>query len=126
MTQAEQAVLIWPVLALAARTQRVLTYADVEGFTGILARAQGEPLLLIHRYCERKHYPLLNSIVVSQDTGFPGEAFPNNMTPIEFLVERARVFGSNWSAKDKPRSEDFEASESATEIPEPRRPKNLI
>lgn len=106
MTQAEQAVVIWPVLAFAARMQRVLTYGELEDFTGILARGQNDPLHLIHLYCERKHYPLLNSIVVSQDTGFPGDKFPKPMTDIEFLVERARVFTYGWSAK-RPRSEDL-------------------
>jgi hypothetical protein len=114
MTREEQAVVIWPVLAFAARMQRVLTYGEVADLTGILARAQSDPLHLIHLYCERKHYPLLNSIVVDQVTGFPGGEFPKPMTELEFLVERARVFTYGWSAKDKPRSEDFEASQSAT------------
>jgi hypothetical protein len=35
MTQAEQAVLLWPTLALAARTQQILSYAAFEGYTGI-------------------------------------------------------------------------------------------
>ena len=32
----EQAVLIWPVLAFAARMQRVLTYGELEELTEIL------------------------------------------------------------------------------------------
>ena len=35
MTQAEQAVLLWPMVALAARTQQILSYAAFEGYTGI-------------------------------------------------------------------------------------------
>jgi hypothetical protein len=31
MTHVEQAVLLWPLLALAARTQQILGYAAVEG-----------------------------------------------------------------------------------------------
>jgi hypothetical protein len=99
MTQSEQAVLIWPVLALAARTQRVLTYGELEGFTGIVKYGQNEALGLIHAHCEQKHYPALNAIVVSEDTGFPGGGFPKQMTPQEFLVERARVFAFDWSTK---------------------------
>ena len=108
MNLVQQATIIWPVLALSARMQRVLTYGDLEGFTGILARAQAEPLHLIYLYCKRKGYPLLNSIVVNQDSGFPGDSFPDNMTPPQFLEERARVFTFGWSVKDKPHSEDFE------------------
>jgi hypothetical protein len=117
MTHADQAVVIWPVLAFAARMQRVVTYGEVEDFTGILAKSQAYPLHLIHLYCERKGYPLLNSIVVNQENGFPGDKFPKKMTSIEFLVERARVFAYGWSVKDKPRSEDFQPSQSAAALP---------
>ncbi len=104
--------LVWPVLAQAARAQRVLTYSELEGFTGIFRNGQGAALGLIKAYCERRKYPKLNSIVVLEDTGFPG--YPEQVTPLEFLLERARVFAFNWSAKDKPRSEDFEAAQSAS------------
>lgn len=107
MTHKDQAVLIWPVLAFAARMQRVLTYGELEDFTGILARGQNDPLHLIHLYCGSRHYPFLNSIVVNQDSGFPGDKFPTPMTQFEFLVERARVFTYGWSGREKPRSEDF-------------------
>jgi hypothetical protein len=35
ITQPEQAVIMWPMLALAARTQKILSYAAVEGFTAL-------------------------------------------------------------------------------------------
>ena len=107
MTQLEQAVLIWPVLAFAARMQRVLTYSELEGLTGIVRFGQNEALHLIFLYCKKKHYPLLNSIVVNQATGFPGDEHPQKMKPDEFLVERAKVFTFNWSGEDKPRSNHF-------------------
>jgi hypothetical protein len=71
MKRSEQAVIIWAVLSLAARMQRVLTYGDIHDFTGVLAVGQAHPLHLIHLYCEKKDYPPLNSIAVNQDTGFP-------------------------------------------------------
>jgi hypothetical protein len=61
---------------------------------------------LIYLYCTRRDYPELNSIVV-QETGFPGDNYPDSKKPLEFLVERARVFTFNWTSKDKPRAEDF-------------------
>lgn len=113
MTQPEQAVLIWPVLALSARMQRVLTYGELEGLTGIPAHGQSTALWHLHAYCKRKDYPILNVIVVSAVTGFPGEGFPEKMTPTDFLVERARVFAFDWIARAKPRSEDFGTAQSA-------------
>jgi hypothetical protein len=70
MTQPQRAKVIWPLLLLAARMQRVLTYREVEGFTGFPAVSQGESIHLIYLYCKRKGYPQLNSIVVNQGTGF--------------------------------------------------------
>jgi len=107
MTQPDQAVLFWPVLAFAARMQRVLTYTELQGFTGVPRYGQNKALHLVFLYCERNQLPLLNSIVVSQDTGFPGDEHPKKMTSEQFLVERARVFAFNWSNADKPRSEDL-------------------
>jgi hypothetical protein len=107
MTQAQQAVLMWPMLALAARTQQILSYAAVEGLTGIARNGQSEALNLIHTHCKRRGFPLLNSLVVNQETGFPGSGFPEKMSPIDILVERSKVFAFDWSGHDKPRSEDF-------------------
>jgi hypothetical protein len=114
ITQSEQAMLIWPVLSLAAKLQRVLTYGEVEGMTGIPPHGQAHALGLIHSYCKGKKYPALNAIVVLASSGFPGAGFPENMTESELLIERARVFAFDWSSKDKPRPEDFEIGKSAT------------
>lgn len=115
MNQPDQAVLIWPVLVQAADMQRSLTYGELEGYTGIAAHGQHTALGLIHDYCKRKDYPILNVIVVSAKTGFPGEGFPEKqMTPTDLLIERARVFAFDWSGKPKPRAEDFATPELKT------------
>ena len=109
MTQSDQAVLIWPVLALAARMQRLLSYSELAGYTGIAAQGLGTPLGLIHRYCDRHGFPHLNLIVVSRDSGLPGEGVPGrSMIPTEVLVEQAHAFVFDWSGRDKPRSADFD------------------
>jgi hypothetical protein len=54
MTQAEQAVLLWPMLALAARTQQILSYAAVEGYTGIARHGLNRALGLIHDYRKQR------------------------------------------------------------------------
>ncbi|HEV3481876.1 MAG TPA: hypothetical protein VGR97_06055 [Candidatus Acidoferrales bacterium] len=115
MDQTQQATVIWPVIALAARMQRVLTYSDLEGLTGIPRYGQNEALHLVYLHCSRKGYPLLNSIVVNQATGFPGDEHPRQMTPAEFLIERARVFAFDWTstAVAKPRPEDFQQARAA-------------
>ena len=103
MKHAEQAVHIWPVLAFAAHTQQILSYADLQGFTGIAQAGFSEPLGMIHRYCERCGYPCLNLIVVKRETGLPGEGHPGKgMTPTDILVEQSKVFVFDWSNKDKP------------------------
>jgi hypothetical protein len=113
MTQAEQAVLLWPLLALAARTQQILSYAAVEGYTGIARHGLTRALGLIHDYCKRRGWPLLNTIVVSQQSGMPGEGFPGDLSPFEIKVEQGRVFLFDWSGHDKPRPNDFQGVKSA-------------
>ena len=113
MPNEQRAVVIWSILLLAARMQRVLTYGEIEGFTGFMAVGQGEILFLIYLYCKSKGYPELNSLAVSQETGFPGGNYPGSpKTATDFLIERARVFAYGWSAKDKPSAEDFRAAQS--------------
>lgn len=109
MTQPEQAVLLWPMLTLAAHNQQILSYADVQGFTGIVQQGLSEALGLIHRYCEGQHFPCLNVIVVKRETGLPGDGFPRkDVTPEKIFVEQVRTFVFDWPSKHKPRREDFE------------------
>lgn len=109
MNKAEQAVVLWPLLALAARNQQILSYADVQGFTGISQVGLGPSLGLIHRYCERQSFPCLNLIVVTREFGVPGEGVPGGpMSHEELFRQQARVFVFDWSSKDKPRANDFD------------------
>src|SRR6267378_7991319 len=101
LTQAEQAVLMWPMLALAARTQQILSYGAVEGFTGIARQGLNHALGLIHTYCKKRGWPLLNALVINQDLGLPGEGFPEKMEPVQILTEQAKVFAFDWSGHDK-------------------------
>ena len=109
MTQAEQAVLLWPMLALAARTQQILSYAAAEGYTGIPRHELNRALVLIHDYCQRRGWPLLNTLVVSQQSGKPGEG-SEGLSPSEIKVEQGRAFLFDWSSHDKPRPDDFQAA----------------
>jgi hypothetical protein len=71
-----------------------------------LAFGPNNALHLISLYCEKRRYPLPNSIVVNQETGFSGDEHPRKMKPEDFLIERARAFAFR-SSKDKPSSDDF-------------------
>jgi hypothetical protein len=108
LTQAEQAVLLWPMLALAAATQQIVSYRAVEGFTGIARQGLNQALDLIHGYCKKRGWPLLNVLVISQETGLPGEGFPEKMEPVQMVVEQSKVFVFDWSGHDKPRPNDLE------------------
>ena len=52
LTQEQQAMLMWPLLIYAAKLQHVLSYSDVESFTGIMAVGQHEALGKIYDFCE--------------------------------------------------------------------------
>jgi hypothetical protein len=109
LTQAEQAMLLWPMLALAARNQQILSYAGVAGLTGIAQQGLGEALNLIHQYCKQRGYPVLNCLVVSREMGLPGEGFPEKTDPVPIFAEQAKVFVFDWSGHDKPRPQDFDS-----------------
>ena len=55
----------------------------------------------------------LNTIVVSQQSGMPGEGFPEDLSPVEIKVEQGKVFLFDWSGHDKPRPDDFQAAAGA-------------
>jgi hypothetical protein len=109
LTQAEEAVLMWSILVSAARNQQIISYAAIEGFTGIDRIGQNQALGLIQSYCKRRSWPFLNCLVVSQVTGLPGDGFPENMTPTQIMVEQAKIFVFDWSGHDTPHPQDFQA-----------------
>ena len=109
LTQAEHAALMWPILVAAARNQQIISYAAIEGFTGIDRMGQNQALGLICSYCQRHSWPLLNCLVISQVTGLPGEGHPEDMTPTQILLEQAKIFVFDWSGHDKPVPEDLQA-----------------
>ena len=107
LSQAEQAVRVWQMLVLAARNQQLLSYARVASFTGIAQQGLTEALELIHTYCRKNNYPLLNCLVVSRETGLPGEEFPEKMDRVAMKVEQAKVFDFDWARREKPEAYDF-------------------
>jgi hypothetical protein len=108
MNLSDEAVLLWPLLLLAARNQQILSYAEVEGLTGIIAVSLGKPLGLIDAYCQRNGFPRLNVLVVSRDEGLPGKALPKpKLNAQKVMIEQSKAFVFDWHAKPKPRRADF-------------------
>ena len=107
LSQAEQAVRVWEMLVLAARNQQLLSYARVASFTGIAKEGLTDTLELIHSYCRKYNYPLLNCLVVSRATGLPAEDFPEKMDRVAMKVEQAKVFDYDWARREKPDAYDF-------------------
>jgi hypothetical protein len=108
LTQAENAVLMWSISVSAARNQQIISYAAIEGFTGIDRIGQNQALGLIQSYCKRRSWPFLNCLVVSQVTGLPAEEFREKMDPVQILTEQAKVFVFDWAGHDKPRPQDLQ------------------
>ena len=104
MTNNEWALRLWPMLVLAARTQQVLSYMMVERMTGMDRRGAGGALGSIYYYCKRHKLPLLNLLVVNQETGKPGMEFVKD---VELSAGQARVFVFDWLAHGIPSKEDL-------------------
>jgi hypothetical protein len=96
----------WSVLVLAARNQQLLSYTTLEELTGIPRQAMGSFLGPIAAYCERQKLPQITSIVVSQETGVPGEFYPG----ANAATDQVRSFVYDWlshNRKFKPSPEIF-------------------
>ena len=69
----ERALQIWSVLALAAKNRQVLTYDILAKLIGVPRPGLGQLLEPIQSYCMLNKLPPLTILVVSEETGMPGE-----------------------------------------------------
>jgi len=111
MTKYERAAQLWSVLALAARNRQVLTYDIVARLVGVPRPALGGFLAPIQAHCIRNSLPPLTILVVSEQTGLPGEGFIGDEN-----IPRAQidVFSYDWIAPGAPTVDDFETSDQAS------------
>jgi len=109
MRNPERAAQFWSVLVMAARNQQILTYKVMEKLTGIPQWGQAEILGLVGAYCEKKHYPKLTSIVVSEESGLPMPKM-GITDPVGLLTEHTKVFVFPWFDKETPSTKDFEGN----------------
>jgi hypothetical protein len=109
MTNSQRALQIWSVLVLAARNQRVLSYATMEALIGVPQYGLAPMLGAIEAYCQCKRFPRLTAIVIDESTGLPGEILPgqSGAARLEVLRDQSRVFVFDWLKHRPPSEEDF-------------------
>ena len=107
MTRAERAQQFWSVLALAAMNRQILTYDIVARLTGVVRPSVGDFLRPIQQYCTEQNLPPLTVLVVSEQTGIPGEGF---IAAADVPAAQMRVFQHSWQELHAPSSEKLEAA----------------
>ena len=107
MTASERAAQIWCGLALAARNRQVLTYDIVSKLTGVPRPGLGQVLEPVQSYCLVKQLPPLTILVVSQDSGLPGQGF---IAAQDIPATQMQVFDFDWLGHGAPSPEDLEAA----------------
>lgn len=107
MTRAERAQQMWSLLTLAALSRQILTYELVARLTGVVRPSIGDFLRPIQQYCVEKQLPALTSLVVSEQSGLPGEGF---IAAGDVPAAQARVFHHPWLQTKAPTAEELEAA----------------
>lgn len=93
MKREERAVQLWSVLALAASNRQILTYDLVARITGLVRPSIGDFLRPIQQFCTESGLPPLTAIVVSEQTGLPGDGF---IGAADVPAAQIRVFQHKW------------------------------
>lgn len=104
MKREERAQQLWSVLALAATNRQILTYDIVAKLTGVVRPSIGDFLRPIQQYCTENHLPALTSIVVSDESGIPGDGF---IAAADVAAAQVKVFQHDWLDKSAPSVEQL-------------------
>ena len=107
MTREQRAAQLWSLLALAATNRQVLTYNLVAKLTGVVRPSIGDFLRPIQQYCVEKNMPPLTALVVSEETGLPGEGF---IAASNVPAAQMRVFEYDWLTTRPPGEEELNAA----------------
>ena len=102
MTREERAQQLWSVLALAATHRQVLTYDIAARITGVVRPSIGDFLRPIQQFCTENAIPPRTSLVVSDQTGLPGEGF---IAAADVPLAQLRVFQYSWLETPAPSAE---------------------
>src|SRR5262245_49112657 len=98
---------MWSLLTLAAINRQILTYELVARITGVVRPSIGDFLRPIQQYCVEKKLPALTSLVVSEQSGLPGEGF---IAAANVPAAQAQVFQHPWLQTKAPTVEELEAA----------------
>jgi len=104
MKREERAQQLWSVLSLAATSRQILTYGMVARLIGSPPPSIGDFLRPIQQLCTERGIPALTSLVVSEDSGVPGEGF---IAAQDLPAEQVRVFRHPWLDERAPTAEEF-------------------
>ncbi len=117
MTKGQRAAQIWPLLAHCASQRQILSYDQLSKLIGVPRPGLGQLLEPIQSYCILSKVPPLTSLVVSEQTGLPGEGF---IAASDVPKAQAGVFSHNWLSNLVPTPEALEAA--ATKLPSNGKP----
>jgi hypothetical protein len=93
MKKEQRAAQIWPILTLCATRRQTLTYDLLGRLIGVPRQGLGHLLEPIQSFCILNDLPALSSLVVSDNSGLPGEGFiAASVVP----KEQAAVFKRLW------------------------------
>ena len=85
----------WQILISKASDSSIITYGDLANMMGYTDAHHLDYILShIQYYCQQDGLPLLNSIVVNQETGLPGEGI--TVKPEQIPLIHMQVFRQNW------------------------------
>lgn len=107
MTKGQRAAQIWPLLTLCASNRQVLTYELLGKLIGVPRVGLGQLLEPIQSYCILNRIPPLTSLVVSDNSGLPGEGF---IAASDVPSAQANVFRFDWSGQQVPTDDQLEQS----------------
>ena len=102
MKREERAEQLWSVLVLAAHNRQVLTYEIVARACGLHVPGFGDFLRPIQQLCVENSWPPLTSIIVSKQTGLPGDGF---IAVENVPMAQLETFERNWLEQDAPSAE---------------------
>ena len=104
MKREERAQQLWSILVLAARNRQVLTYEIVAQACGVPPPSIGDFLRPIQQYCSEANLPPLTSIIVSKNTGLPGEGF---IAAENVPLAQIETFAVDWLSLPAPSAEQL-------------------
>ena len=106
MNRYERAAQVWAVLAWAAKHRQTVIYQQLGQLTGMHTPGLGSVLDPIQAYCTKHNLPPLTVLVVSKETGLPGQGFTAAQA-VQVASDQATVFAFDWLAHGNPLPSGF-------------------